>query len=110
MIDLEILKTYAIDLLSEKAENGVDLETLGEYTRTITYFILYLDDLYVGEKDDENKFFYQRELKPLAMNYLTSCVAKCSDNAEKLGKITEIITVYIKFITETLKPEGECET
>jgi hypothetical protein len=107
MIDLELLKTYAIDLLSEKVENGVDLETLGEYTRTITNFILYVDDLYVGETDDENKFFHQRELKPLAMNYFSSCLIKCTDNAEKLGKITEIITDYIKFILKALEEEGK---
>lgn len=101
MIDLEILKTYAIDLLAQKTENGIGLEMLGEYTKTITNFIAFMDDKYIfGEKD----------LKRYVMDYFTSCVAKCSDNAEKIGKITEIITAYIKFITETLEAERECET
>lgn len=128
MIDLELLKTYAVDLLTQKTENGIGLEMLGEYTRTITGFITFVNNKY---KDNEHKdepaqnkyillsgeyisissgYIREEELKPLTMDYFTSCVAKCSDNAEKLGKITEIITVYIKFLTETLEAEGECET
>lgn len=119
MIDLELLKTYAIDLLTQKTENGIGLEMLGEYTKTITNFIAFIDDIYKDRNENkpiQNKYIpllseYIREedLKPLVMDYFTSCVAKCSDNAEKLGKITEIITVYIGYITETLEKEGECE-
>lgn len=105
MIDLEILKTYAIDLLAQKTENGIGLEMLGEYTKTITNFVIFINN------ENEDKYIQKEDLKPLVMDYFTSCVAKCSDNdAEKLGKITEIITAYIKFITETLEKEGECET
>ena len=46
MIDLELLKTYAIDLLAQKTENGIGLEMLGEYTKTITNFIAFIDDIY----------------------------------------------------------------
>lgn len=104
MIDLEILKTYAIDLLAQKTENGIGLEMLGEYTKTITNFVTFIND------KNEDKYIPKEYLKPLVMDYFTSCVDKCSDNAEKIGKITEIITVYTKFITETLEAEGECET
>lgn len=102
MIDLEILKTYAIDLLIQKAENGIGLEMLGEYTKAITSFITFINNT--------SEYIREEDLKPLTMDYFTSCVVESNDNAEKIGKITEIITVYIKFITETLEKEGECET
>ena len=128
MIDLELLKTYAIDLLTQKTENGVGLETLGEYTKTITSFITFINNKC---KDNEHKdkpaqnnyillsgeyislsigYIREEDLKPITMDYFTSCVVESNDNAEKLGKITEIITVYIGYITETLEKEGECET